>query len=245
MATRPVFFDNHPGSCPATKEFQIEFDWYPGFSVAQKQRSIASLHSRIVSTTDLRNPLEISSKSATPLGVALSAFNLQLRFLCDPPLNASVETVYQGSKIYAGQHRSDNDRYFLQPREARKRAREHEACHDLSGWAIGNYYFNLDSGTDFYDWLYLGALYQQLELLRKLLQYDCFTDIEFNPKKSLACQARSAALARSEYLSRGSLLPYLKNVAASKARSLDIGGGSEGQDDIANSEPGMQLSFEL
>lgn len=245
MATRPVFYCNERGAYPGAREMQIEFQWYPGFSVAQKQRSIASLHSSIISTADLRNPLEISSKSAISVGVALSAFNLQLRFLRDPPLNASVETVYQGSKIYDGLNRKDNDRYFLKPREARMRAREYEACHELSGWAIGDYCFDLSSGTEFYDWLYIGALYQQLELLQQLVRYDCFTDIEFNPKKSLACQARSAALARSEYLSHGSLLPYLKSVAASRSRSRDMKPASEDQGAIANSEPGMQLSLEL
>lgn len=245
MVTRPVFFSDALDSCPAPKEIQIEFDWYPGFSVAQKQRSISSLHSSIIRTTDLRNPLEISSKSATPLGVELSAFNLQLRFLCDPPLNASVETAYQGSKIFSGKIRIDNDRYDLMPREARKRAREHEACHDLSGWSVSGYYFNLDSGTEFYDWLYLGALYQQPELLQQLVEYDCFTDIEFNPKKSLACQARSAALARSEYLAHGSLMPYLKKVAESKSRSQGMRLANKGQATLANAETGLQLSPEL
>lgn len=246
MATRPVFLSNgQSGSYPSIKEIHIDFEWYPGFSVAQKQKSIASLHSSIINSTDLQRPLEISSKSITPLGVSLSAFNLQLRFKCDPPLNASVETVYQGSKRYANQKREDMDRYFLPPREARKRAREYEASLPLTGWSVGDYYFDLSSGTEFYDWLYLGALYQQRDLLQQLIQYDCFTDIEFNPKKSLACQARSAALARSVYLSEGILLPYLKSISASRSQSVCNGAHSTSKASLDSSVLGMQLSLEL
>lgn len=245
MATRPVFYSVDSSACPRIGEIQIEFEWYPGFSIAQKQRSIASLHSNIVSTTNFRNPLEISSKSALPLGVSLSAFNLKLQFRRTPVVRASVETVYQGSKIYVGHERNDHDRYLLGPREARKRAREYEECYKLSGWVIDDFFFGLDSGTQFYDWLYLGALYQQPDLLLQLVQYDCFTDIEFNPKKSLACQARSAALARSEYMIHRSLLPYLRGVGASNLRSrsvkLEAGKGVAS----SSSELDIQLMLEL
>ena len=48
--------------------------------------------------------------------------------------------------------------------------------------------------TAFYDWLYLTALRQNPERAAVLLEYDGFTDIEFNPQKSLNCQAKAAAL---------------------------------------------------
>ncbi|HCD3539354.1 TPA: hypothetical protein NBN99_005330, partial [Klebsiella pneumoniae] len=48
--------------------------------------------------------------------------------------------------------------------------------------------------TAFYDWLYLSALNQNKDLAMNLLNYDGFTDIEFNPAKSINCQARTAAL---------------------------------------------------
>lgn len=230
MATRPVFIaDDDHGINARTKEIQIEFDWHPGFSIAQKQRSIKSLHSRILATTNFQKPLEISSKSPLALGVELSAFNLQLSIRSSLPMRASVETVYQASKQFNGTPRSDSDRYYLQPRDARKRAREFEDAAKLSGWTIGDFFFDLSSGTEFYSWLYLGALYQQKPLLDQLVEYDCFTDIEYNPKKSFACQARSAALARAIYLSEGSLLPYLKRVAKSRlapemaARNPEVG----------------------
>ena len=46
----------------------------------------------------------------------------------------------------------------------------------------------------FYSWLYFIALNQNKKLKTEILNYDAFTDIEFNPEKSLNCQAYSAAL---------------------------------------------------
>lgn len=51
-----------------------------------------------------------------------------------------------------------------------------------------------DSKTAFYDWLYLKALQPHQEFLEKLYVYKGFTDIEFNPQKSINCQARTCAL---------------------------------------------------
>jgi len=45
------------------------------------------------------------------------------------------------------------------------------------------------------DWLYVTALYEHREWLRNhILRYAGFTDIEFNPERSINCQARSCAL---------------------------------------------------
>lgn len=246
MATRPVFYvdDVHEAN-PRTNEIQVEFDWHPGFSIAQKQRSIKSLHSRILATTSLQRPLEISSKSPLALGVELSAFNLQLRIRSTSQIKASVETVYQGSKQFNGAPRSDSDRYFLAPRDARKRARDYEDVAKLSGWTIGDFFFDLSSGTEFYSWLYLGALYQQESLLKQLVEYDCFTDIEFNPKKSFACQARSAALARAIYLNEGSLLPYLKRISKSRIVPDVVARNLEGADEGQGEKMRSQLKLEL
>ena len=46
----------------------------------------------------------------------------------------------------------------------------------------------------FYDWLYITALKQNKALAIELSEYEIFTDIEFNPKKSFSCQAKSVAL---------------------------------------------------
>ena len=47
--------------------------------------------------------------------------------------------------------------------------------------------------TVFYDWLYFQALYPHREWLERRNEWTGFTDIEFNPERSLNCQARSFA----------------------------------------------------
>ncbi|MCS5648799.1 MAG: hypothetical protein NZ820_05580, partial [Dehalococcoidia bacterium] len=54
--------------------------------------------------------------------------------------------------------------------------------------------WELEPRTSFYDWLYIQAVYRQPNLGQNLDMYHAFTDIEFNPKKSINCQARSCAL---------------------------------------------------
>ena len=70
----------------------------------------------------------------------------------------------------------------------------------MSGRLIG---FNLlgeewpiEPPTCFYDWLYISALIQHPDAVQELLNFHAFSDIAFNPEKSLNCQARSAAVFR-------------------------------------------------
>ncbi len=48
--------------------------------------------------------------------------------------------------------------------------------------------------TAFYDWLFIRCLYPHREYLHRLHIYAAFSDIEFNPDRSINCQARSTAL---------------------------------------------------
>ncbi|MEW6281612.1 MAG: hypothetical protein AB1758_23580 [Candidatus Eremiobacterota bacterium] len=57
--------------------------------------------------------------------------------------------------------------------------------------------------TAFYDWLYVRALRQNPDESEQLRGYRGFTDIAFNPARSLNCQARSAAL----YVALGGSVP--------------------------------------
>jgi hypothetical protein len=52
----------------------------------------------------------------------------------------------------------------------------------------------LEPKTAFYDWLYITALLQNPDMAEEVAAYSAFTDIEFNPGKSLNCQAHSVAL---------------------------------------------------
>ena len=66
-----------------------------------------------------------------------------------------------------------------------------------TGFLIDDKKYAEDVLPAFYDWLYLKALVANPELAAAVETYDAFTDIEFNPERSLNCQARSAALYRS------------------------------------------------
>ena len=54
--------------------------------------------------------------------------------------------------------------------------------------------FPLRPRTAFYNWLYINALGENPDLAEQILEFDAFTDIEFNPEKSINCQAEAAAL---------------------------------------------------
>ena len=67
----------------------------------------------------------------------------------------------------------------------------------LTGFQFNGRQWPLTPKTAFYDWLYIRALREldgKDEIDESLCQYQAFTDIEFNPKRSVNCQARSCAL---------------------------------------------------
>ncbi|MDO4538087.1 MAG: hypothetical protein Q4B54_07985 [Coriobacteriales bacterium] len=92
MAERPVY--RAIETFPYVKPKMTEFKYYSGFSLAQKRRCIESLHGAYSQANPGVRMLEISSKSADSLGVALSAFNLQV---VTPEKSFPVECAFQGS----------------------------------------------------------------------------------------------------------------------------------------------------
>jgi hypothetical protein len=54
--------------------------------------------------------------------------------------------------------------------------------------------WGLEPKTAFYDWLYINALHKHPELAEQVLLYSAFSDIAFNPERSINCQAYAAAL---------------------------------------------------
>jgi len=83
--------------------------------------------------------------------------------------------------------------YFKTSREAKKDPRLLESG-DLIAFNYDDEDWPLMPPTVFYDWLYCSALQQNKSQAEALLQFDAFTDIEFNPVKSINCQAASAAI---------------------------------------------------
>lgn len=200
MATRPVFLAKLRNS-PALLVKPVDFTWHPGLSAAQKKRSVRSLHEAACRTLRVTNLLEISTKSEDPVGVALSAFNLSFTTQ-KHKLTLTVESAFQGSKVFEDGG-PFTDLYTVDSKSAKIDRRTRS-----SGALVAFRFFGSDWPirpiTAFYDWLYLNALAKNPDISARLFDYEGFTDIEFNPEKSLNCQAYSAAL--YVYLSSNGLL---------------------------------------
>ena len=188
MANRPVFLPR-PNEAKLVEIVNLDFEWHPGFARVQKQKSIQSLHEAAKDKTGAE-VLEISGKSSNPLGRNLSAFSLSFQKSTWP--KCSVECAYQGSKIFenGGPY---TDLYLTSSREAKTDSRVKNSG-DIIGFSWLGEDWPILPMTYFYDWLYINALLQNMALTEQLLGYQGFTDIEFNPKKSINCQAHSAAL---------------------------------------------------
>ena len=65
MAKRPAFFVKQG---KVIREI-YSFEWYSGFAVSQKQKSIKSLHNAILKADVNAKPLEISTKSMEAIGI--------------------------------------------------------------------------------------------------------------------------------------------------------------------------------
>ena len=194
MAKRPVFL---PDSKCLVREEVVEFKWYPGFSFEQKRRSIRALH--VAAQDSLGNPrlLEVSTKSdasGESLGQKLSAFRLRKTL---PGGEATcLEAAFQGSKVFADGNQLTELYSNHSGRDVKRIMRAWQRI-PLTGFRFGTEDWPLDPKSAFYDWLYIRAVLehpQSDEIISGLQEHDAFTDIEFNPKKSFNCQARSCAL---------------------------------------------------
>lgn len=186
MAERPVFVPVERGS-RLVDEIPVAFAWNPGMAPSQKKKNVAALH-ETAATKGLTPLLEISSKSNDEIGQRLSAFSLSIEI---DGKKATIESAYQGSKIFenGGPY---YDLYCVDSRTAKKDARLRESGR-LIGFQFEGRNYPLSPTTVFYDWLYINALYPHREWLKRLHKCVGFTDIEFNPQRSLNCQARSFA----------------------------------------------------
>ena len=165
------------------KDFQFEFN--SGFSVTQKKKNIKALHEAIG-----RRTLEVSTKSNDFIGQQLSAFNLTYD-------GNPFECVFQASKKYeyGGPY---IDLLTKLPKEAKRDVR-HASSGKLIGFVYMGEEFALEPKTFFYDYMYIKAVQQSVDEddLLEILNYDYFTDIEFNPNKSINCQAKSVAIIKA------------------------------------------------
>lgn len=223
MAIRPVFIPDVSGS-PFVRSIDIEFRWFAGFSQTQTRKSIASMH-EAANKMEIHPILEISRKSASALGVSLSAFELSL---CTQGSNAiSVESAYQGSKVFEGGG-PFHDLYSVSSREAKTDPRLRNSGEVIDFDFLGER-FPIEPQTAFYNWLYMTALSQrEPTVLQELKRFRGFSDIAFNPRRSINCQARAVAV----YVALNSSVPnvlqtlgdwdsYMEIMTGAKKRSSD------------------------
>lgn len=186
MATRPIFIPRATRG-PLVEELPIEIKWHGGFSVSQKQKNITELHSK-AQKMGIHPILEISTKSFDEVGRRLSAFNLKIEI--DGAMK-SLESVYQSSKVFSvsGQHGFLMD---VDPFAAKKEIRNLGVGKIVSFRLLGRD-FPTEPTNAFYDWLYIRAIAPHEEWIRSNLNYAAYSDIEFNPHKSINCQGRAVA----------------------------------------------------
>ncbi len=176
------------------EEKTVEYTFKAGFAIKNKQENIKNIHKEIFKKEKENKILEVSSKSLDKLGVDLSAFNLSIETKKHKKL--SVETIFQASKVFEN-GKQYKDLLDKTSREAKKDERLRnsgkiiEFCYNNQNWKT-------EPKTLFYDWLYINSLYYNIKNLNiskeNILKYKVFTDVEFNHKKSINCQARAIAL---------------------------------------------------
>lgn len=171
MAIRPIYISTNNLKNPVIQK-DISFNWVKGLSYKQKCKRRDSLKEELEKLYDIKEWLEVSTKSDKELGVNLSALNLTLETLYN---SITVEQLYQQSKI-----KNNNNK--------------------IIGFKYGSktYFENTPYGM-FYDYIYILALYQNKQYHKELEQYNIFTDIEFNPYKQLNTQARAIAIFKTLY----------------------------------------------
>jgi hypothetical protein len=188
MAERPIFIPA-PESSELVKEVFLQLKWHPGFAVSQKEKNIKALH-EAAENAGYRTILEVSTKSSNQRGQHLSAFYLKVKSqnLGEIPL----ESAFQGSKVFE-RGGPFTDLYWMEAREAKRDPRLRDSG-PLIAFEFDGCRWSLEPKTAFYDWLYSGCIYPHKDWAEKLYSYGGFSDIEFNPSRSINCQARSVAL---------------------------------------------------
>ena len=195
MANRLVFIPTDAGEPRLYVERLVSFEWVPGMAVSQGTKSVINLHNAAREQLGLSSLLEISTRSQDELGIRLSAFNLELEF---QERNISVEVLYQSSKVF-----EKGGPYIDLLKGSSMEAKQDSRLKDsgeLIGFDFEGVMWPLVPTPNFYDYLYIRGLLDS-PIAEKLIDFNAFTDIAFsqstiepNMRKSVNCQARSAAI---------------------------------------------------
>ena len=203
MAKRPYFLPVPDGIGYIRRE--ADFTWNAGMAMSQQQKNVCALHAAIAKQEDLDfRVLEVSSRSDAVLGIQLSALNLTLPVKALDRRCVSVENVFQCAKMFADETGTitegpfpellDSDTHGIK-RAVRERLEAHEgAVFHLTGFAHNGRTYPLVPAEGFYFYIYAWALCRFFRTgNRDIFSYRAFTDISFNPKKSVNCQAAALA----------------------------------------------------
>ena len=190
MAKRPIFIAEVNGS-NLVRVQSVDFTWYAGMAMSRRQLSMRSLHEAAQALHPDAKILEVSRMSDEPLGKQLSAFNLTIKHP-EQHRYVPLECAFQASKVF------ERGGPFLDLIDARpadaKRDERLQSSGRLTGFRFFDEEWPKEPLTAFYDWIYINAMRQKTDLAEAVSRYDIFTDIAFNPEKSINCQAGAVAL---------------------------------------------------
>ncbi|MGJ4849417.1 DUF6977 family protein [Bacillota bacterium Meth-B3] len=181
---------------PYVSEKYAEFKFEPGFALSQKRKCIKNMHKAISDTEKVGLILEVSTKSESSLGALLSAFSLEYY---DSVSNNyyRLENVFQASKKFraGGPYR---ELLSIMPHQAKQSTLLDGSGELVSFVGLDGEEWPISAKTAYYDWIYISTVIETLRnrsaLKDELMSYKHFTDIAFNDKVSLNCQARSLAM---------------------------------------------------
>lgn len=156
-------------------------------------KSIRAFHARMAELLGIaeREILEVSTASHEKLGQALSAFNLKVFDKSGKREIGTVESLYQGSKVF--ESGPAHDLYGKKSAAAKAEAGKRG---DFSGFDFFGRKFEKGDDHQFYNWLYMNALVREMPDIGKQLKgYKGFTDIY--GKAGSAMQSEAVAMAAS------------------------------------------------
>ena len=183
------------------KEEIVDYEFFKGFSPIQRKKNVISLHNSLREKYPNKNILEISTKSNCELGIKLSAFNLKLN-------GNYIESIFQSSKVFENNECFD----FLidfSPLDAKRFIKEQCKDRKIKYFKYLGTKYPINPQTAFYDYIYCKALLENKEFHKDLINYEIITDIEFNHKTSINCQARACLI--FIYLLKNDKLYFLDN----------------------------------
>ncbi|WP_140939263.1 DarT1-associated NADAR antitoxin family protein [Apilactobacillus micheneri] len=188
MAKREVFLVSSKNEF--LKE-QVQFDWARMKDKQQrKQISVKNLHNAYLQYNEHSQILEVSTASQNKLGKAASAFNLDIKTTHGI---FTVEQLFQASKNF--ELSGTNEKLLYGSSQQAKKSVKHKQKNDrLINFKLFGHAYPLTPKTLFYNYLYCNAMWQNPELAMQIVKYDVFTDINFNDKYGINCQAEACSI---------------------------------------------------